>query len=284
MAVNCTRIQKDTVDQYQATLNSKGWKVTRKWVIYGVTGTTPYDRLVNCVNADDGTTQVPALGAAIPGSVGILLQEKQPRAITGDTFELVMNYASYTISASVKNVDYVPFQPGITTRRISATLGQTETTKDKDDNEIKLSYTYPQNYIYNEKKQGVTETIVARVSKLIPQKTTTLTKKVTSITASDIDAEWEAYGGKVNSATWLGGNPRTWLYAGIEAIPNQDMSEWDVSCTFQYRPDAWDDTSVFIDANTGQAPEDVDDSVNQPNAMKTPKVLKEADFSGIMLA
>lgn len=284
MAVNCTRIQVDTVDQYQATLNAKGWKVTRKWIIYGVTGTTPYDRLVNCVNADDGTTQVPALGTAIPGSVGILLQEKQPRAITGDTFELVMNYASYTISASVKHVDYVPFQTSVVTRRISATLGQTETTKDIDDNDISLSYTYPSDYKYNDQKKSTTETVVARVPKLIPQKTTTLTKKVTSITASDIDTEWNTYGGKVNSATWLGGSARTWLYAGIEAVPNEDSSEWDVSCTFQYRRDGWDETAVFIDPNTGQAPEDVDDSVNQPNAMKVAKVLEEADFAGVLLA
>jgi len=282
MAVNCTRIQKDTVDQYQATLNSKGWKVTRKWVIYGVTGTTPYDRLVNCVNADDGTTQVPALGAAIPGSVGILLQEKQPRAITGDTFELVMNYASYTISTSMKHVDYVPFQTARISARISASLGQTETTKDKLGNDIALTYTYPEDYKYNDNKKNTSETLIPRVTKLVPQKVVTLSKRLTT-TAAAIESDWDTYGGKVNSSSWRNGDARTWLLSGIEAIPNEDNTTWDVQYNFQYRTDGWDDTVVFIDPNTGQAPSDVDDAVNQPNAMKTPEVLKEADFASCLL-
>jgi len=280
MSANCSLIKVDNIDDCEAEFGVNGWSVTRKFTVTGVQGASALDKLINAVNADDGVTTVPAVGTPITTGSLILLRSVKPKAITPNTFELILTYASYTLRTSTKHVDEVPFQPIRTSVRISASVGQTSTSKDRNGNEIKVTYTYPAVYV-NEKLVTAAKEVtqVGTVSLMVPQKVITLSKRIqTGI--SELDELWESFGGCVNSVLWRNGAARTWMFSGMEATPNENNTEWDVQCQLQYRKDTWDETVVFIDPNTGHVPGDVE--VNQ-DAEKLIQLYKEADFHEITL-
>jgi hypothetical protein len=99
----------------------------------------------------------------------------------------------------------------------------------------------------------------------------------------------KSFVGRGNKTTIDGDPPRTWLCSRIGAHSDDRWQTVNVSYEFQYNPDSWDATVVYIDPKTGQ-PGDGIGSIFLPggggdllNGIKTFQVIREAEFNDLDL-
>lgn len=239
-----------------------GYETDRIAIVTGVTGDGSA-RLYNAVN----TTGVPAIGDAHPDIAVAHLRSIDARPKDSDTVELVLKYREST-STHISLKD----DPEIS---VGASVSQIETNKDADDNVIAVQYTYPSTYTKREEYAGKTHDQGGLVSRLMPQRTYTVRKRL-SATASQIEATNDIYQGKVNAFAWRGYQPRTWLCVGISGQSNDGGQTYAVTYQFQYNPYTWDTVVTFIDPNDGKPPINLD-----ANGVKYVKVYNEIDFAGL---
>lgn len=113
----------------------------------------------------------------------------------------------------------------------------------------------------------------------IPSRIYTVRKIVKGLSMADLELINHTFQGRVNAGGWRGYNPRTWLCVGITWFSTDLSGEYEVTLQFQYKPDTYDVTVMYICPWTGKAPSDVTNLSTQPDAIKTYQVLPTANFS-----
>ncbi|HET6251037.1 MAG TPA: hypothetical protein VFE47_25340 [Tepidisphaeraceae bacterium] len=93
----------------------------------------------------------------------------------------------------------------------------------------------------------------------------------------------ETFRRTVNASPWQGGEAKTWLCRGIDAVSQGGLSRYEVRYTFEYDPDGWERVEYFMDRYTGKVPDDV--KVTTAGTMGVKRVLPYAmkDFSQLGL-
>ena len=256
----------DMVDGNSGKLTSGGWELTRTATVYGVTG----DAHARILAAWTATGL--SIGNAHPSRAGCLLREAIPTAVSTDIVQFQLLYRDFYFSSS--NTDSI---------EVGASVSQIQTNVDYNDADLFVDYTYPIGYKTAPDEVGLAATQAAPsqsgfVDKLIPCASVTITKEESSNPLSTA----KTYVGKVNSGTFdLDGSAsaRTWLCTGIVGRSNDGGSSYLVTYTFQYRPDTWDATYLFIDPHTGKPPKDLVADTGK----KTSQIYVTANFGSLNL-
>lgn len=161
----------------------------------------------------------------------------------------------------------------------SSTLVPYPTNKDKDGNDMSVSYTFPDDY-FNRQWRAKTDEAVVTINLGKPE--TTVTLRYTAIanesqTASEVVMSFiQTYMGKVNASTWesFPGDARTWLCESVRANSRDGGTTYELALTFHYREQTWDEYVVYLRPDTGTPPSDLEADVGK----KTYRVRKEIDF------
>jgi len=237
-----------------------GWTIERIMIVTGVGGTA-----TNKVITAIATEGFPQVGDAHPDLATCILRSIDAEAVTGDQVRFRLTYSqkisNYTEDATVVEV--------------GATVSQLETNKDINDNDFSVSYTYPAVYKRNTAMQSVEDTTGGFVTKFVPERIITLTRRESSSPESLANT----YVGKMNTYSWRSGAAKTWLCTGIIGRSNDGGDNYDVTYTFQYRADTWDARVVYIDPNTGKPPDDLVENTGK----KTYVIYETADFDNLDL-
>lgn len=167
------------------------------------------------------------------------------------------------------------------TIEVGATSANIETSRDKDGNEMTLSYTTTAQNIQNVSgilaSVGTIDTTVKQPFKASVQESHpyfTFSRPEPGI--FDFGKVLK-YQNTVNTVPWFGSPARTWYCAAIRATLQGD--NYQVSYEFQYREKTWDVEGVFIDPSTGSPVVAPIEGVGHAFF----KVLGETDFSALNL-
>lgn len=89
--------------------------------------------------------------------------------------------------------------------------------------------------------------------------------------------------GRVNSSSLGSGTyaARTLLCLGIEGVSTDNGINWQVTYRFQYRPDTWDATVVYIDPETDRPADSINIAGN--DGVEIVQIYPTADFSSLNL-
>lgn len=98
------------------------------------------------------------------------------------------------------------------------------------------------------------DTVPVELQYLEPQNTLKASITITTSTPGSIADAW---GGKLNSATWNGSAAGTWMCMNATfKIRSWEDSTWDFSFDFQQNKNGWAPQGVYIDPKTNQPPSD----------------------------
>jgi len=154
--------------------------------------------------------------------------------------------------------------PDDCTIQVGASVSAERTSKDKDGVQISVALTDQ-------------PTQVGDVEIQVPQ---------TVITFERLESESpltkaSTYAGKVNSVDVGSFTARTLLCLGIEGISVDGGYKWNVSYRFQYNPNTWDATCIYIDPETDRPHADIDIATLDGVTIAT--IYQEVSFSGLDL-
>jgi len=230
------------IDGASWTLTRAGWTITRIATVDGVVGTgeqivfNAYQALVGA--GVDINTNHPIIPLCV-------VTEIVPTALSSDQVVFRITYQQYNFHTAVIEV--------------GNSVSQVETDKDVDGKLQTVEYDYPADYEYNTDLQGITKTQPGYIQKIQPEPPISITR-TELITGIDLTAKKLEYEGTVNDGPWRldpSAEAKTWLCTGIGGRSEDNGISYDVTYTFIYRKDGWDDTIRFVDPNTGQTPSDI---------------------------
>ena len=84
----------------------------------------------------------------------------------------------------------------------------------------------------------------------------------------------------MNSKTFLGQKPKTWLCTSITSNSDDSGETYQVDYEFQLNVGTWDKDAAFTDAETGRIPADIE---SQPDALKRFQLQTKKDFEDLRL-
>lgn len=211
----------------------------------------------------------PRIGDAHPEVPGIVCLDINCRALDTKSAEVTVSYGI------PQALDLPPDETAPGTTEVGASVQATTTQRDVNGDVLLVEWA-PNVTSVNDitpslplKKQG------GRVDIQIPQPVMRLTRR-------ESQAPWEKsldYVGKVNSLPWNTGAVRTWLCVNISGTTSDGGITYDVSYEFQYNPETWDATVVFIDPETSKPPGDVEAQLAVGvNTIKTYIVYPDKNF------
>lgn len=169
----------------------------------------------------------------------------EPTAVSHNTVTFRITYKEYRFPTSVIEV--------------GSSVAQVETDKDAFGERVTVQYTYPDDYEWNAYLKGVTKTQTGLLSKIQPEPSITITRRE-MITGFDLTSKKLIFEGTTNEAGWElepDALRDQWLCTSIVGRSQDNGRTYDVTYTFQYRRDTWNETVRFIDPGTGQPPSDL---------------------------
>ena len=255
----------DLVDGHTArnTYNN-GWEFERIAIVTGVAG-LGHEKIYNAAN----TAGMPSIGDAHPTVSYSKLHEIRSIYVDPNKvkFSLIYHYPNFGSSGGFV-ADSI---------HVGASVIQVETNKNIADEAFELKYTYPVDYQRSPHDEPLTEakqiTQGVMASKMIPQRTLTIQKEK----GYSPESEAAFYVGKINSLTWRGDPPATWLCTQIEGYSDDGGYNYKVTYKFQYKYDTWDPVLVFI-KDDGNPPSQTDG-----NSKITERIYEEVDFNNLNL-
>lgn len=199
------------------------------------------------------TAGVPVPGSLHPIVPGLRLRDRVANPLGRTIAQIELRY----YSAAVEDIPPFGFDSTVSG---SIDIEQIETQLDKNGDQITVSH--------NDIIQG------GSVLVTMPRRALSFT---TVEQSSAPGALAEAYAGKVNSVTWQGGTPGTWICLGVPFEPVDRASNppsWRYRFDFRHRVEGHDPTVIYIDPETGAPPPGLTAGVG----IKTIEWYEEADF------
>jgi len=224
-----------------------GYRFTRYARVLGVTGTAA-ERLTNAIDAILGEI---GSSSSYPGVSDCSLRSIN---VTGDNGIDI----DATIEYDTKATDTEKYFRNNPVYTFSSGLAQVETNKDRDGTKHTLSFPL---YVGPESSQGdeygydinYRDIVTATVNVDVAEKQLLVSQKQT-YTITQMNAIWDTYGNTLNNADWIAtGDKGLWKLTGLNADPNEDGTEYDVTFIFTFREIGWEETLYYKKAD-GQAP------------------------------
>ena len=218
------------LDITEGTRGRKDWigwiELVRTAKVVGAivsTGHNGHTRLEDALE----TSGMPALWSQHPDFTYLYLEEQSPKAITSMLVEIDLIYRR-------KGLD----------KRIDLKTNLTQKTINKDHAGALMTVTY----------KGKAQTGTAK--KLFPDGTIVVSQTEFTSPAANM----RAFNGKLNSGAWSldeGCSAKQYL-CFIDGTTRDYGKTWQVTYTFQYKEETWDETDSYIDPQTKLTPPDVD--------------------------
>jgi len=229
----------------------QGRKVTRIAKVYGLVaplGGTQQDLLNAAVQQVQAITG--PLGSQCPGEPNgsTYLEEFIPELLSTDVVQVRIVYKGY---------------PQIQIE-FNGSLSTVQANLDANGDPITVEYTYPSDYVLNERLRGQTIEQGVMVSRVIPE--FTMSFKFTTVgsgpagTGADYVLNFcLSYLGCVNFGVWgsAPGAARTWLCENVRAISRDGGTTYEWTVVFHYRDSNWDTLVAFINPDDGKPPSDL---------------------------
>jgi hypothetical protein len=253
----------DQQDGHRAEYSLNGWVIERIATVKGVTGTGT-QRLWNAASASG----LPSIGDAHPVFTVARLERGLVEAVASDTVRFRFIYTeAYSLEYQLD------------TTQIGGGLSQVEEQVDRLGEYQTVTYTFPSDHPY-----WPSQSLSQRASfmKMVPDHTIYKRRRETVNPAMKA----KLYLGAVNNGPWsLDANAAsgTWLCTMLKGTSPDGGQTWIVEYSFQYRAATWTVYAHFIDPWTGKMPSDVNDTVNQPLAIKAIELYPIMDFDGLAL-
>lgn len=217
---------------------------------------------------------IPVYGALHPVVPQARVSSKDIQSLGADIAEVRVTYTPP--SGGVRQL--TPDDPPVW--EISAGIETTESSRDKDDSLVELSYTYPTDYQIGGNPSALAgQTVVQTARFQFPQATFALRiRQGENRSPLDVSATAAANMGRTNSSTFLGQPAYTWLCTGINVANPRDVSPCEVAYELQYNPRTWRVQADFQDPFTGRVPDDVTEA-----GSVTVSPILEANFNSLPL-
>jgi hypothetical protein len=213
-------------------LSTTSRKTVRRFLVEGISGQPgalqPYLAIV-AEDSSNGIT-IPTLLQAHPYDSNSLAESIEPRSLGGGKWEVLVTYEARLYPSNYLEEFHASFQ-------------EVPTHYDASNNLATITYT----------PTGSSSSVkdVASLKRLSLQATVTYnvleTRNPRNLTIQ--------YAGYVNSDTWLGSSPRTWLCLPI-CGSTKDNVWFHNRYSFAYRAETWDEYAFFRDSH-GHVPEDI---------------------------
>ncbi len=179
---------------------------------------------------------LPEYGSALAIGDDTLFLVSESYSLAGGDKAAVNVTLTYSNDDEEAGDDLEPSEPSFST-----SLEQIETELDQNDAQITVSY--------DNKTQG------GKISVLSPQAELRLAKVFYTNSPGAIALAWV---GKTNSTTWNGGTSGLWLCTGVDgSVFNAAEGSWELTFTFQYKPDGWQPQVFYVDPASGEIPSDL---------------------------
>ena len=235
----------DMIEGNGGTVDYDGFTGQRVATVWGLTSANGYDKIYEAI-----ATVGIAVGDVHPSYIYSACQSVSAASMASDLIRLTYNY-----------VPVINVPPKF---NVGASTADQETNKDKSDNNIEVSYTYPSDYKGDPTKADQTETVGKIIAVKQPVNTIVIRKREI-ITGSQLTDRATAYVGKLNEAGWNlrpSDAARRWLCTGISGefltLYNNGGDLLDVYDTAYAWADngaeGWDVSIVFLDPTTGDPP------------------------------
>jgi len=182
-----------------------------------------------------------------------------PAEADHSVFIVTVNYSFESAGDELQSDD-----PDACTIQVGSSLTSSKTSFDKDDVKLTVTLTGQPDQV-GEVDIQVPETVVMFERK---EATSPLSKANT-------------YSGKVNTSSLGSYGQRTLLCLGIDGTSNDGGRSWIVTYRFQYRPDTWDATIVYIDPETDRPHPDI--NLGTLDGVIVEQIYQTADFDSLDL-
>ncbi len=258
----------DRIDQLEATERyGVVVRLVRRARVIGLDASGDYQVLMEALTE----AGIPASMTPLTGAPNLVLVERNPKLNDDRTVDVDLIYEHALNEA--QDLNNPPF--GIVIGECQASLNQVTSNLDENAETITVQHTYPADdadYPNQLKKQG------GEIQFFQPQ--LTLKYQGAKFTISPLLVA-RSIVGCVNSRQWGGGNvaewictAATWKFLDVNSSPNRYLFTFE----FQFNPDGWSPTVVFIDDRTGKPPANLVEGVGYKKIDKHVQV----DFEAII--
>lgn len=239
---------KDIIEGDVVTRDRDGFTHRRYYIIDELTGEGAA-RKYNAIL----TPGVPVYGEAHPHIPGIVAVTFSAESIDSELARIVIGYKTPDV------FDDEPDESSAGVIRVGGSVQSTKTQFDKDGNQIVLTH--------NGVSQG------GEIEIMIPQMVLGLERRESFSPA----AKSRRFQGTVNNAPIWGYGARELLCIRLEGTSTDGGVTYVVNYEFQYNPDKWDGSAIFIDSESGRPPVDVVEG----EGVKTVRRYPEESFNQI---
>ena len=242
-------------------------KLVRRFIVVDLTGYSDYTVLLDALEE----AGIPAADSELTGGTNLIATNRSVRMMDKDKAVVDVTYSHYHNEG--QNFDNPPV--GLQTGELRVNIQQVDTNKDENGDMIELSHTYPSD---DKDYGGQTKTQVGKISVFSAQRTQSY-KGIKQTQTPWLIANQLV--GNLNSIAWSGGEVRTWMCTGVTwqiMDATEGANRYFMSFEFQYNPDGWDPTAIFIDDRTNQPPKDLVEGTGY----KTIEYQGEVDFENII--
>lgn len=238
-------------------------QLTRRMMVTDLSGTDPQ---VLQEALDVGG--MPAENTSPTGYDNLLLVKRTVRIIDGNPKKATVDLEYVSKADAGRNFKFSG----------STSVRQITTSFDLNGRLLTVSHTYPDD---DPDFAGRTDTQVAEVEIFAPQTTLIATNIVAADYPHAISSQWT---GVLNSKSWAGGAPFTWMITRIDfSQHNEAVSpvEWEFTYEFQFDRTTHLPVIFYIDQRTGRAPDGLVPGTGwkQLNGLGQPGVYLTGDFN-----
>lgn len=227
----------DVMDKSSYRKTKEGREITRAITVKGIGAVGWYNKIAEAEDIIGAT-----IGSAHPEISTIFLKSIEAIGVSGDIVELVYKYSQVSFFDD-------------DTIEVGATVIQTETNKDKDDNIIEVGYIYPKGWRQHPSDIPLPEEQEDWQGKLVSLLTPELTWTKNKLEGSSPESKAITHVGKVNNSDWRGYPVGTWLCTGIVGRSSDGGDTYEVTYSFQYNRDRWTASVVYLKPD-GKPPSD----------------------------
>jgi hypothetical protein len=253
----------DLIESNTYTQDSSGRKATRSFLVVEVSGNA-YDKLYQAA------LKCPAYGTPHPSIPNIFVSNISASPVAEQSTQVIVLVTYSELAPD----NQPPSQSAPPTISISSSLTTVETTCDKDGKEMTVTH---RRQSVGDDGQVVIEDLPeqpVRVELQIPTMVLRYSRREPKPFSPNRSL---AYTGCVNSDTFVGQPPRSWLCLGISG--DLDGDAYKVKYEFQLKPDLWDIEAVYNDPDTGAPVLNPVDG----QGIKSFRIYREIAFSGLSL-
>lgn len=233
----------DTIETLSLKERNGGIYFLQRRILVEYLTDTDYGSLFDAINA----TGVPNYGDSVTEASNLMVTNKEAKMLDSTLAEVIVTY---------EPKDQIQRFAETSKANLRASLNQLPTNKDKDGDTTFVEHEFPGDDP-DPLFAGLTKTQGGQWDKFSPQVALHFegTQQVSDIVGLALSVM-----NKTNDATWMGGGAGTWMCTGVEAdVNNSGLSPIDylLKLEFQYNPDGWDPTIVYVDPRTGRPPVDL---------------------------